>query len=118
MNIARIALVLVAILVALPGKITAVDHVVGDSNGWGIPSGGPSTYTNWASQRTFKVGDTLGMYYYVFDTSFSYTISALFEIVEKGCSARKFWINNNSPQVISTLVERLYSYCYTLNVNY
>ncbi|XP_019255718.1 PREDICTED: cucumber peeling cupredoxin-like [Nicotiana attenuata] len=59
MNIARIALVLVAILVALPGKITAVDHVVGDSSGWGIPSGGPSTYANWASQRTFRVGDTL-----------------------------------------------------------
>nr|XP_016442869.1 PREDICTED: blue copper protein-like [Nicotiana tabacum] len=59
MNIARIALVLVVVLASLPGKITAVDHVVGDSSGWGIPSGGPSTYANWASQRTFGVGDTL-----------------------------------------------------------
>ncbi|MCD7445975.1 hypothetical protein HAX54_024679 [Datura stramonium] len=59
MKIARIALVLVAILAVLPGNTVAVDHVVGDSMGWGIPSGGPATYANWASQRTFRVGDTL-----------------------------------------------------------
>ncbi|CAN4113010.1 unnamed protein product [Withania somnifera] len=55
----NIALVLVAILAVLPGNIVAVDHVVGDTMGWGIPSGGPATYANWASRRTFRVGDTL-----------------------------------------------------------
>ncbi|PHT42615.1 Umecyanin [Capsicum baccatum] len=55
----KIALVLVAILAVLPENIVAVDHVVGDSMGWTIPSGGPSSYANWASQRTFRVGDKL-----------------------------------------------------------
>ncbi|KAK6783841.1 hypothetical protein RDI58_017295 [Solanum bulbocastanum] len=55
----NIALVLMTILVVLPGNIIAVDHIVGDSTGWTIPSGGPTTYVNWASGRTFRVGDTL-----------------------------------------------------------
>ncbi|XP_055822711.1 cucumber peeling cupredoxin-like [Solanum dulcamara] len=55
----KIALVLVAILAVLPGNIVAVDHVVGDSMGWTIPSGGPISYPNWASGRTFRVGDIL-----------------------------------------------------------
>ncbi|XP_059286136.1 cucumber peeling cupredoxin-like [Lycium ferocissimum] len=60
MKIARIALVFVAVILAvLPGNIVAVDHVVGNSTGWRIPSGGPATYANWASGRTFRVGDTL-----------------------------------------------------------
>uniref|UniRef100_A0A0V0GTE6 Putative ovule protein n=1 Tax=Solanum chacoense TaxID=4108 RepID=A0A0V0GTE6_SOLCH len=67
----KIALVLMTILAVLPGNIVAVDHIVGDTMGWTIPSGGATTYANWASGRTFRVGDTLGMY--VFNTSFSYT---------------------------------------------
>ncbi|KAJ8562297.1 hypothetical protein K7X08_011588 [Anisodus acutangulus] len=60
MTIAKIALVFMAvILTALPENIVAVDHVVGDSTGWRIPSGGPATYANWASRRTFRVGDIL-----------------------------------------------------------
>ncbi|XP_042519129.1 mucin-5AC-like [Macadamia integrifolia] len=34
-------------------------YTVGDSLGWVLPIGGPSVYTNWASHRTFAVGDTL-----------------------------------------------------------
>ncbi|KAI7745452.1 hypothetical protein M8C21_019600 [Ambrosia artemisiifolia] len=34
-------------------------HIVGDSLGWTIPSGGAATYATWASQQTFTVGDTL-----------------------------------------------------------
>ncbi|XP_057415457.1 blue copper protein-like [Lotus japonicus] len=34
-------------------------HVVGDSTGWTIPTGGASFYTNWAANKTFSVGDTL-----------------------------------------------------------
>nr|XP_010323300.1 cucumber peeling cupredoxin [Solanum lycopersicum] len=55
----NIALVLMTILAALPGNIVAVDHIVGDTMGWTIPSGGPITYANWTSGRTFRVGDTL-----------------------------------------------------------
>ncbi|KAG5594154.1 hypothetical protein H5410_035386 [Solanum commersonii] len=55
----KIALVLMTILAVLPGNIVAVDHIVGDTMGWTIPSGGPTTYANWASGRTFRVGDTL-----------------------------------------------------------
>lgn len=58
----NIALVLMTILAALPRNIVAVDHIVGGTTGWTIPSGGPTTYANWASGRTFRVGDTLGMY--------------------------------------------------------
>lgn len=57
----KIALILVAILAVLPGNIVAVDHVVGDSTGWTIPPGGPAFYPNWASGKTFRVGDILGM---------------------------------------------------------
>lgn len=36
-------------------------HVVGDNVGWTVPSDGAATYTNWASGKTFSVGDILGM---------------------------------------------------------
>ncbi|OIS96285.1 PREDICTED: cucumber peeling cupredoxin-like [Nicotiana attenuata] len=34
-------------------------HVVGDNIGWSIPNNGATAYTNWASQKTFRVGDVL-----------------------------------------------------------
>ncbi|KAI3775444.1 hypothetical protein L1987_50020 [Smallanthus sonchifolius] len=34
-------------------------HVVGDALGWTIPPNGDAAYTIWASQQTFRVGDTL-----------------------------------------------------------
>ncbi|KAJ0515361.1 putative Phytocyanin domain, cupredoxin [Helianthus annuus] len=34
-------------------------HVVGDALGWTIPPNGAAAYTTWASQQTFRVGDTL-----------------------------------------------------------
>lgn len=37
-------------------------HVVGDSMGWIVPSNGAVAYTNWAAGKTFRVGDTLGIY--------------------------------------------------------
>lgn len=36
-------------------------HVVGDSMGWIIPPGGAVAYTTWAANKTFRVGDSLGM---------------------------------------------------------
>ncbi|KAL3511894.1 hypothetical protein ACH5RR_024611 [Cinchona calisaya] len=37
----------------------AAEYVVGDGIGWNIPPNGAATYTNWASGKTFRVGDIL-----------------------------------------------------------
>ncbi|KAL7139955.1 hypothetical protein ABFS83_09G087600 [Erythranthe nasuta] len=34
-------------------------HVVGDGMGWIVPPNGPLSYSNWASGKTFMVGDIL-----------------------------------------------------------
>ncbi|KAK7347535.1 hypothetical protein VNO80_22067 [Phaseolus coccineus] len=52
-------LVLFALATLLHGSAAQTRHVVGDSTGWTIPSGGAATYTTWASDKTFTVGDTL-----------------------------------------------------------
>lgn len=46
-------------------------HVVGDSMGWTIPSN-TSAYSNWASGKTFMVGDILGNYFYINISSYIY----------------------------------------------
>ncbi|MED6168039.1 hypothetical protein PIB30_008392 [Stylosanthes scabra] len=57
----NLMLVLVVAIVAtlLHGSAAQTKHVVGDSTGWTIPSGGASFYSTWASKQTFKQGDTL-----------------------------------------------------------
>ncbi|MED6121935.1 hypothetical protein PIB30_034884 [Stylosanthes scabra] len=57
----NLILVLVVAIVAtlLHGSAAQTRHVVGDSTGWTIASGGASFYSNWASKQTFKQGDTL-----------------------------------------------------------
>lgn len=35
-------------------------HVVGGASGWIIPPGGATTYSTWAANQTFAVGDILG----------------------------------------------------------
>lgn len=42
-----------------PGR-PPITHVVGDAAGWAVPQGGANFYVNWASRRTFVVGDSLG----------------------------------------------------------
>lgn len=37
-------------------------YIVGDSMGWTVPPN-TSFYSNWASSKTFMVGDILGTYY-------------------------------------------------------
>ncbi|KAL3511893.1 hypothetical protein ACH5RR_024610 [Cinchona calisaya] len=37
----------------------AAEYVIGDGIGWNIPPNGAATYTNWASGKTFRVGDIL-----------------------------------------------------------
>ncbi|XP_076907556.1 mavicyanin-like [Bidens hawaiensis] len=54
--------VLVVIMVAscqLQSTVAQTRHIVGDTLGWTIPPNGAATYTTWASQRNFTVGDTL-----------------------------------------------------------
>lgn len=41
-------------------------HVVGDTMGWIVPSNGAVAYENWADDKTFRVGDTLGIYIYAY----------------------------------------------------
>lgn len=55
----NLVLVLFAIATLLHGSAAQTRHVVGDSIGWTIPSGGAATYTAWAANNTFRVGDTL-----------------------------------------------------------
>ncbi|RZB42275.1 hypothetical protein D0Y65_053025 [Glycine soja] len=55
----NLLLVLFAIPTLLHGSAAQTRHVVGDAMGWIIPPGGATTYTTWASNKTFTVGDTL-----------------------------------------------------------
>ena len=59
-NLNAFVIVLLAAATLFHGSEAQTRHVVGDSTGWTIPSGGAATYTNWAANQTFKVGDTLG----------------------------------------------------------
>ncbi|KHN15075.1 Blue copper protein [Glycine soja] len=56
----NLLLVLFAVATFLHGSEAQTRHVVGDATGWIIPPGGAATYTTWASNKTFTVGDTLG----------------------------------------------------------
>lgn len=49
-------------------------HVVGDSMGWTIPPNTSVSYSNWASAKTFIVGDILGNYLHIY--LFIYYINA------------------------------------------
>jgi len=62
--------VLVFVLLAVSanlfhGSFAQTRHVVGDTTGWTIPANRASFYTNWASNKTFTVGDTLGKKQYI-----------------------------------------------------
>ena len=47
-------------LVPTPPR-AAKTYVVGDDLGWLVPPGGSIAYSTWAYNKTFFVGDTLGM---------------------------------------------------------
>lgn len=40
-------------------------YIVGDGMGWDIPRDSSVSYPNWASGKTFSVGDTLGISYFI-----------------------------------------------------
>ncbi|KAM7268456.1 hypothetical protein ACFE04_010622 [Oxalis oulophora] len=54
-------LLITAVAVAVMSQYTAAQTVytVGDTSGWMVPSNGASTYTTWAKNKSFKVGDIL-----------------------------------------------------------
>ena len=52
-SMARVTALLVLVLAAVPAMAT--DYTVGDSSGWSTGV----DYDTWASDKTFKVGDTL-----------------------------------------------------------
>ncbi|KAK7264905.1 hypothetical protein RJT34_32518 [Clitoria ternatea] len=54
-----LVLVLFAVATLFHCSSAQTRHVVGDAIGWTIPSGGAATYTTWASNQTFREGDTL-----------------------------------------------------------
>ncbi|XP_073132198.1 umecyanin-like [Henckelia pumila] len=54
-----LTVLVVAAAAELVSHAAAATYTVGDSLGWRVPQGGPSTYENWASQYVFKVGDVL-----------------------------------------------------------
>ncbi|OIV99903.1 hypothetical protein TanjilG_26241 [Lupinus angustifolius] len=58
-NMNTFVIVLLTIATLLHGSVAQTRHVVGDSTGWTIPSGGAATYTTWAANKTFTLGDTL-----------------------------------------------------------
>ncbi|XP_050371118.1 blue copper protein-like [Argentina anserina] len=52
--------VFAALVAALAvSSVSAVTHQVGDGLGWNVPPGGAVAYSTWASNNTFKAGDTL-----------------------------------------------------------
>lgn len=66
------------VLLAVMAPAFAVDHTVGDSSGWA--SG--VDYTTWASDKTFKVGDTL-----VFQYGASHNVAEVGSADYSACSA-------------------------------
>jgi hypothetical protein len=59
-NLNALVFVLLTVATFLHGSLAQTKHVVGDSTGWTIATGGAQFYSNWASKQTFTVGDTLG----------------------------------------------------------
>jgi hypothetical protein len=45
--------------VLLQSSAAQTTHVVGNAMGWVVPSNSATTYTLWASNKTFAVGDIL-----------------------------------------------------------
>lgn len=52
-------------LFVLMGSVNAFTHIVGGSHGWRVPDN-VTFFDQWATPRTFGVGDRLGMYIFSF----------------------------------------------------
>lgn len=54
-------LAVIAVAALLQSSVAQTSHTVGDALGWTIPPNGASDYSNWATGKTFAVGDILGI---------------------------------------------------------
>ncbi|KAJ8767705.1 hypothetical protein K2173_020645 [Erythroxylum novogranatense] len=52
-------LAVIATASLLRSSVAQTSHVVGGSSGWTIPSSGSGSYSSWAANQGFSVGDTL-----------------------------------------------------------
>ncbi|KAL5537385.1 hypothetical protein UlMin_045756 [Ulmus minor] len=57
-NLNSVVFVALAAVTLLQSSVAATTYVVGDSTNWAIPPS-TSTYSNWAANKTFVVGDIL-----------------------------------------------------------
>lgn len=57
-NFNMVGFTVLLLFMAICYSATAVQHIVGDANGWVIPMN-RSLYTDWASMNIFTVGDSL-----------------------------------------------------------
>lgn len=59
--VAKYLVVLLAITLLVWGNynVSATEFVVGDAAGWNVPDS-PTTYSSWASEHNFSIGDILG----------------------------------------------------------
>lgn len=70
----RLNMVFLLVAAALLQSAAAqTTHVVGDASGWIVPPNA-DTYSNWAANKTFVVGDILGKNTSKFQFQFSYSI--------------------------------------------
>lgn len=60
----RLAFVGVIAVALLQCAAAATNHVVGDSEGWTVPSTA-GAYETWATGKTFMVGDTLSKCFHI-----------------------------------------------------
>lgn len=95
--------VLVFVLLAVAanlfhGSFAQTRHVVGDTTGWAIPTNGASFYTNWASNKTFTVGDTLVFNY----ASGQHDVAKVTKTAYDSCNgANTLFTLTNSPATVT-----------------
>lgn len=59
-------LAILATVALLQSSVAATVYVVGDNSGWTIPAGGAATYSAWAANKTFVIGDILSKFHFPF----------------------------------------------------
>ncbi|XP_010687951.3 umecyanin-like [Beta vulgaris subsp. vulgaris] len=81
--VAKYLVVLLAITLLVWGNynVSATEFVVGDAAGWNVPDS-PTTYSSWASEHNFSIGDIL-----VFNfTSGSHTVALVNKTAFETCN--------------------------------
>ncbi|KAI3803003.1 hypothetical protein L1987_31151 [Smallanthus sonchifolius] len=86
-------------------------HVVLDALGWTIPSNGAAAYTTWASQQSFRVGDTL---FFNFTTG-SHNVAEVSQAAFGPCTtANPISINPTGPATVTLTTSGAHYYICTV----